>query len=505
MLFNSFEFIFLFFPLTFVGFILVSQSRWARGYQLPLVWLVFASLIFYRWVNPANLGILIFSILFNYIVGQRLGSKRFEQSSKRLLLTFGIVINLAGLAYFKYANFIAENASLLLKTDFNIGKIILPLGISFFTFQQIAYLVDAYQGKTKEDNPIKYSLFASFFPNLLAGPIVRHKEVAPQYENPEIYRFSSQQLAVGLTVFFMGMFKKVIFADGVSAYVSPVFNEALTGEVISFSDAWGGAIAYTLQLYFDFSGYSDMAIGVASFFGIRLPLNFNSPYKSISITDFWRRWHITLSNFLRDYLYIPMGGSRRGEFRRCLNLLLTMLLGGLWHGVGWTFVLWGGLHGAYLVTNHQWRRFRHHLGHDPKQDRWVLRGSGWGLTFFAVVVSWVFFRAESIQAAFLVLQGMAGLTLGADPSNILELEQPDLMWLASLLLIIWVAPNVQEWMGTYSPALHVESKLADKWSDRLLQKLQWRPSPAWALIAAVITVFAFLGLARVSEFLYFEF
>jgi len=505
MLFNSFEFIFLFFPLAFIGFLLISRSSWAMRYQLPLGWLVLASLTFYGWSNPANLIILIFSILFNYLVGRGLSAERFEQSSKKLLLTFGIVINLAALVYFKYANFIAENASLLLKTDFNVGKIALPLGISFFTFQQIAYLVDTYQGKTKEDDPIKYSLFASFFPNLLAGPIVRHKEVIPQYENREIYRFSSQQLAVGLTIFFMGMFKKVIFADGVSAYVSPVFNEALAGEVISFTDAWGGAIAYTLQLYFDFSGYSDMAIGIAYLFGIRLPLNFNSPYKSISITDFWRRWHITLSNFLRDYLYIPMGGSRRGEFRRCLNLLLTMLLGGLWHGAGWTFVLWGGLHGAYLVTNHQWRRFRQHLGHDLKQDRWLLRGLGWGLTFFAVVVSWVFFRAGSMQAALLVLQGMVGLTLGADPSNILELKLTDLVWLALLLLIIWFAPNVQEWMGGYSPALHFEPKPSDKWTDRLLQKLQWQPSPTWALAAAVITVFAFLGLARVSEFLYFEF
>ena len=351
---------------------------------------------------------IIISILANYSIGYILGHKIRQKIIKKIILILGITLNLGLIGYFKYANFFVENLNYLLRSDLNLPPIVLPLAISFFTFQQIAYLVDAYQGETKEYSLLKYTLFVCFFPQLIAGPIVHHKDILHQFSKSSTSRFSSQHLAVGLTIFMTGLFKKVVFADSIAEFANLAFNAAANGIHLTFSEAWVGSLAYTLQLYFDFSGYSDMAIGAAFMFGIRLPLNFNSPYKAVSISDFWRRWHITLSNFLRDYLYIPLGGSRKGNIRRYSNLIITMLLGGLWHGAGWTFIFWGGLHGAYLVVNHLWRSLRQSLGQDLKQDGWLLRGVGWFVTFLAVVISWVFFRASSFETAVDIIRAMAG-------------------------------------------------------------------------------------------------
>ncbi|HCF29384.1 MAG TPA: membrane-bound O-acyltransferase family protein, partial [Cyanobacteria bacterium UBA11049] len=443
--------------------------------------------------------LLAFSILFNYLVGYVLRHELLFKAKKKLLLIAAIAVNLALIAYFKYANFFVDNVNYLFHTSIQLSPIVLPLAISFFTFVQITYLVDAYQGETKEDTFLNYCLFVTFFPHLIAGPIVHHKDLMPQFADRSIYRFNGKYLAIGLTIFAMGLFKKVIFADSIAVYASQVFAAADRGTTLSIFEAWVGALAYTLQLYFDFSGYSDMAIGAAYLFGIKLPLNFNSPYKSVNIIDFWRRWHITLSNFLRDYLYIPLGGSRKGQVRRHLNLMITMLLGGLWHGAGWTFVLWGGLHGLYLVINHQWRSIRRSVGNDLNQSHWFSRTIACLLTFIAVVISWVLFRAKTLDAAVSVLRSMFGLNgislprglatkleflqdLGLNVqfnglTNSLDLKEGTVIAsIAVLLLIVWFTPNTQQWMGEHNPiTLESEEPRVPKPLLQLWQKLQWRP------------------------------
>ncbi|NEQ35659.1 MAG: MBOAT family protein [Okeania sp. SIO3I5] len=526
MLFNSIEFMFAFLPLTLLVFYQIGR----RGYQKwAIAWLVAASLFFYSWWNPSYLALLIFSILFNYYLGSALSGKFQLPVSQKWQLAFGIIVNLALIGYFKYANFFVSTVNDLVGTNFNLHRIILPLAISFFTFQQIAYLVDAYRGETKEYNFLNYCLFVSFFPQLIAGPIVHHKDILPQFAQKSLYRFNYENLTVGLTIFSLGLFKKVALADTVAVYATPVFNAAATGGQIAFLEAWGGVLAYTMQLYFDFSGYSDMAIGAARMFGIKLPVNFNSPYKSVNIIDFWRRWHITLSHFLRDYLYIPLGGSRKGKVRRFFNLMITMLLGGLWHGAGWTFVFWGGLHGVYLIINHQWHSFRRSLGHDLNKIHWWGRILGCWLTFMAVVVAWIFFRAENMEAAFNILRGISGANGIVFPERLADMlgikfilshlgvtfkiggvtrllsTYIDLIF---LLTIAWLFPNTQEWMAQYQPVLKTEQKLDNSQGTyNFWRKLQWQPTLPFALIVGSLIFFSlktFLS-AKVSEFLYFNF
>ncbi|MGH6886959.1 MAG: MBOAT family O-acyltransferase, partial [Geminicoccales bacterium] len=331
MLFNSFEFILAFLPVTLIGFFLLGGRESPRA---ALSWLVLTSLFFYGWWNPSYLVLIIGSICFNFFVGQRLLAR-----SSKAILGFGVAVNLLSIAYFKYAGFLAFNIEELAGVEVGLEHIVLPLAISFFTFQQIAYLVDAHRGEVRAEGFVNYALFVTFFPQLIAGPIVHHSEVLPQFARRSTYRLDLDNLALGLTVFSIGLFKKVVLADGIATYATPMFAAAQGGYEPTLFEAWGGALAYTFQLYFDFSGYSDMAVGLGLMFNIRIPINFDSPYKAVNVIDFWRRWHITLSRFLRDYLYIPLGGNRRGPERRYVNLMLTMLLGGLWHGAGWTFVI----------------------------------------------------------------------------------------------------------------------------------------------------------------------
>jgi D-alanyl-lipoteichoic acid acyltransferase DltB (MBOAT superfamily) len=367
--------------------------------------------------------------------------------------------------------------------------VILPLAISFYTFQQIAFLVDAYRGETGRPRLRDYALFVSFFPQLIAGPIVMHRELLPQLRRPDLGP-TAARLAPGLTLFLVGLGKKVLVADALAPVADPVFAAAAAGEALAASDAWGAALAYTFQLYFDFSGYSDMAIGLAWMFGIRLPFNFDSPYKATSVVDFWRRWHVTLSRFLRLYLYVPLGGNRRGPARRHLNLMLTMLLGGLWHGAGWNFVLWGGLHGVYLVINHGWRALRaRRSGAGPAPGNAAVgRALARALTFAAVVVAWVFFRAETTPAALGMLGAMAGLGAGAAPATLAPVT-----WaaLAALLVGAWALPNSQQWLG-----------LAPE-DGR--PRLVWRPSLGWALAVGVVALAAVVDLFESAEFIYFRF
>ncbi|WP_235602637.1 MBOAT family O-acyltransferase [Nodularia spumigena] len=459
-----------------------------------------ASLFFYAWWNPKYISLILVSVTINFFVSAGINKSLGSPQKKKLFLLLGIAFNLLLIGYYKYANFFVSSAANLFGTNLELPAIILPLGISFFTFQQIAYLVDSYKGD-KHYNFVDYCLFITFFPQLIAGPIIHHSEVMPQFADKSIHRFNPENLAVGLTIFSLGLFKKVIFADGVAGYASPLFNSAAQGVLPGFLESWVGAIAYTLQLYFDFSGYSDMAIGIARMFGIILPANFFSPYKATGISDFWRRWHITLSNFLRDYLYIPLGGNRQGETRRNLNLMITMLLGGLWHGAGWQFILWGGLHGGYLVINHRWNVLQKRIGW---KDNWLTLKVAWLVTFLCVVVGWVLFRADGIRPAFVILKSMTGLHGLASNTN-LDLSKRAMLPLVILLMITFLAPNTQEWMRKYNPVLGYEQLSKFSSQNSFLNKFIWQPNKFYAIVTALITVFALLHLTRVSEFLYFQF
>ena len=394
MLFNSYEFIFLFLPITFFVYFFLNSKRLT---EISKGFLVFSSLFFYSWWNIVYLPIILVSMLFNYVLGNSLSKDDVKKSvKKKSLLIFGIVANLSLLAYFKYADFFIENVNLVVGSEIPLLHLALPLAISFFTFQQIAYLVDSYRQETNEYDFLNYALFVTFFPQLIAGPIVHHKEMMPQFANVYNKVKKYRNIALGLFIFSMGMFKKVVIADTFAVWATKGFDVAQT---LNFFEAWTTSLAYTFQLYFDFAGYTDMAIGAALLFNIKLPINFNSPYKALDIQDFWRRWHMTLSRFLRDYVYIPLGGNKKGSFRTYNNLLATFVLGGFWHGAGWTFIFWGFLHGIALAIHRIW----HNLGFQlPKVIAWII-------TFNFVNIAWVFFRAKEWDDAIKVLSGMAGL------------------------------------------------------------------------------------------------
>ncbi len=518
MLFNSNAFIFLFLPLTLAGFFLLARI----APMLAAAWLTAASLFFYGWWNPLYVVLLAASIVCNFSFGTTIGramAAGAQARAKSLLIT-AVTANLLLLAYFKYANFFLASLNHLSGASLSLGEIILPLGISFFTFTQIAFLADVYFGKVREYNFVHYSLFVTYFPHLIAGPVLHHAEMMPQFRRAETYRFNYENAAVGLTIFAIGLFKKVMLADPMGAYARPVFDAASSGVTLTALEAWGGALAYTFQLYFDFSGYSDMAIGLSRLFGVTLPLNFHSPYKAVNIIEFWRRWHMTLSRFLRDYLYVPLGGNRKGPARRYVNLMITMVLGGLWHGAGWTFVLWGALHGGYLAINHGWQALRGRLGHDLKTSGVVGRACGGLLTFVAVVVAWVVFRASDMTAAIVMLKAMAGCNGLVLPDfwlpkwggfgqwlaahGVVFGDTRDLVsgglinWIWILLLVVWFAPNTQQFLSAYRPALTLP---ADVSSGRF----KWSPRPVYALIAALLVTLAIFNLHRQSEFLYFQF
>ena len=516
MLFNSYEFIFIFLPIALLGFHLIGNNG---HHRIAIAWLVGASLFFYGWWNPVYLGLILFSILFNYATGISLSHSSTNKSYKKSVLIAGIAVNLLTLGYYKYANFFIDNLNALGGTHIVLHEVILPLAISFFTFQQIAYLVDAYKGKTKEYNFLHYCLFVTFFPQLIAGPIVHHKEMLPQFAKEAVYKLRSKNIAIGITIFSLGLFKKVVIADGLSVYATPVFSAAESGVVLTFFEAWAGALSYTFQLYFDFSGYSDMAIGIARMFGITLPINFNSPYKAASIIDFWKRWHMTLSQFLRDYLYIPIGGNRKGEVRRYTNLMITMILGGLWHGSGWTFVLWGALHGFYLIVNHLWRTLLR-IELRTKASLFV----AWLVTFLAVTISWVPFRADSLSGAMNVLGGMIGLngfvipqrflntlnsfydfgsyllSIGAEVGSTPYFKgNPEVLWV--FMLSIMLLPNTQQFMGNHMPILETCKGKLTKRKIRVV----WAPTISWAIFTIFIFIYSIHEMSDISEFLYFQF
>lgn len=517
MLFNSPEFLFFFLPTVLLIFFLIGarSSVWALG------WLVLSSLFFYGWWNPSLLGLILLSIGINFALGRYLVDLRADHQ-KRLLLAIGVMFNLAVIGYFKYADFFIASVNAFASTNLPILNIVLPIGISFFTFQQIAFLVDARNGVAAERNLLRYSLFVVFFPQLIAGPIVHHSDVLPQFQRSSTFHPRMRNLSVGISIFFIGLFKKVVLADNFALIASPVFASAENGVPLDFMTSLQGALGYTFQLYFDFSGYSDMAIGLARLFGVRLPLNFNSPYKATSIIDFWRRWHMTLSRFLREYLYFPLGGNTKGRRRRYVNLLMTMILGGLWHGAGWTFVFWGGLHGVFLVINHAWRR----LGL-PSRNTWFSILLARSLTFLCVVIGWIFFRAETFGGALNILDGFTHLpanlavytgalsgplsTIGLvfDGTAMTLRDLYLLMFFAAVVLALWIMPNTQEIMSRYRPALlsgaYKTHKPTLEWAHVMSRYLVWRPTWGWSTAIAILAVVSITHLQRVTEFIYYQF
>ena len=484
MLFNSYAFLLAFMPIVLAGMALLRRFGHTR-YLVPF--LSIASLAFYAYWDARYAPLLITSIIFNYFVGTALTKQAAPRQGTALLWT-GLVANLSLLGFFKYAGFFAENTNALLGTELYVVRMVLPLGVSFFTFTQIEYLVDAWRGTASRYSLGEYVLFVSFFPHLIAGPILCHREVIPQFSDG-LRRFSERAFATGVVFFALGLFKKTIIADSLAPWV----NESFAGVgSLTLVDAWAGALAYTLQLYFDFSGYSDMAVGLALMLNIRIPFNFDSPYKARSIAEFWRRWHITLSSFLRDYLYIPLGGNRKGLVRTMANLMVTMLLGGLWHGAGWTFILWGAWHGLLLSVNHAWRR-------TALRTRPFM---AWAMTLVAVVIGWVVFRAPTMEAAVRYLGSMAGINgvvlppkyaaivgwmhlpglrfgeLTALSPSRFELK---LLLLAGLLAFVALLPNTQQ----------------------LAERIE--PQFRWAVFVAACFFLGFLMVGRVAPFLYYQF
>lgn len=502
MLFNSLAFLLGYAPIVIGGFFLLGM----RNTRLACVWLGLMSLVFYAWWHPPHTLILLASIVFNFFSGiwisrvGPLGSRRRKQT-----LIAALVVNLGALCYYKYFGFFGATISAAMGAQWTMANIVLPLGISFFTFTQIAYLVDTYQDKVREHDFVRYLLFVTYFPHLVAGPIIHHRDVMTQFERRKTFRLDGDNFSTGAVIFIIGLFKKVVIADSIAGLNATVFTLAEQGVAINAAAAWAGSLAYALQLYFDFSGYSDMAIGLSLMLNVRLPFNFNSPYKSRNIIDFWRRWHISLSTFLRDYLYIPLGGNRHGEARRYLNMFLTMLLGGLWHGAGWTFIIWGALHGSFLAINHAWRGASD--GARFTQSRWYGLFC-WSITLLAVLLAWIFFRAHSVTGAMHLIKAMLGLGAAA-PAYLpiadgatLSLPLVFACLLPLLGICLW-APNSQE----ITARLMVQPRYFDSGTAHPAEgALTWRPIP-WnrALALGLLLAAALACISRPTEFLYFNF
>lgn len=536
MLFSSLIFLFGFLPVALAGFFIACRF----GKQATAVWLVAASLVFYGWWEPRFLVVLLASIVFNYAV--TIAIRRLERTPRHqaILLALAIAANLLALIYYKYLFSVLGFLRSIGAADVHSAPVLLPLGISFFTFTQIGYLLDVRQGISKVGTPLDYLLFVTFFPHLIAGPILHNREMMPQYADAGTFRFDPANLAIGLSIFTIGLVKKTIFADPVSSVVGPGF--ASPG-ALGFMASWHVALSYSLQLYFDFSGYSDMAIGLARMFNIRFPLNFSSPYKSASIIEYWQRWHMTLTRYLTLYLYNPiaLAVTRRRVSRGlpitrkayatphgfatlvAMPTFVTMGLAGIWHGAGAQFIVFGLLHATYLTVNHAWRVWRPVKGKIPDG---ILRHVGKvTLTYLVVLVAAVFFRAPSCGSALDLLAGMTGLN-GNGPGLYLPglaagvtrevliglgmVAAPNGesvpfgatlargLWLAMLYAIVWFMPNTQQIMSRYAPALERVQPWGPSWAT-----MQMRP--IWAVALGVGLMLGILATSGTAEFLYFQF
>ncbi|MEP5567767.1 MAG: MBOAT family O-acyltransferase [Halioglobus sp.] len=512
MLFNSIGFLFFFLPAVWIGYWLLQ--RLARP-RLVMAWLTLASFFFYGWWNPIYLWLLALSIAVNFTLGLLLSHRQGLQ--KKIFLGIGIAFNIGLLAYFKYGNFFIENIAVLNNVSFNFSHIVLPLAISFYTFQQITYLVDTSKGLTASHGFLEYCLFVSFFPQLIAGPIVHHQEMLGQFKHLGEPRDHWRNLTVGLSILVIGLFKKVVIADSFALFATPVFTMANNGVELSLLESLAGTFSYAMQLYFDFSGYSDMAIGLACMFGLKLPVNFYSPYRAQNISDFWRMWHATLSRFLRDYVYTPLGGFLCSPRRQRFNLFMTMFVGGVWHGAGWTFFLYGVFHGSYVVLHQLWRiNVSGPLG---------LVRKGWYkalaqlFTFLVVVFTLVLFRAETVDGAVDVYRGLLHVGQWSfSPLYLGQLQDSNFFTIAAILglpsdavtlvfssLVLavaacWLLPSTWQLFQSYDVAFDKPPT-----GRPAVLSFSWQPGPVWALFVALLFVASCLNLTQVSEFLYFQF
>ena len=472
MLFNSVEFLFIFLPITFFVYFLLNKLKLI---EMATAWLVVASLAFYSYWKIDYLPLILCSMVINYSIGSTISKNNRLKIDKKLLFVAGIVINVGLLVYYKYFNFLIENINAVFSANFNYMNIILPLAISFFTFQQIAYLADSYDGKTSEYDFLRYALFVTFFPQLIAGPIVHHKEMMPQFSNLRNRFINPKNISIGLFLLSIGLFKKVVIADYLSPFVCQIFD------VIphpTFAETWIGVFSYTFQLYFDFSGYTDMATGIGYLFNIVLPQNFNSPLKAVSVQDFWRRWHMTLSRFLRDYVYIKLGGNRAGDLKTYRNLFLTFLIGGIWHGANWTFILWGILHGIAVCIHRFW----------SKTEKYISENIAGIFTFLFTVLTFMIFRAKDLNRVgelFKSLFGFNGFSPIVFDKFRLVFEGGSLK--LSLFLVIAVI------VMTFFMKNSIE------------QAKDFKPDKVHLFFSLTILLIALLNMHRISEFLYFQF
>ncbi|AQW88379.1 membrane bound O-acyl transferase, MBOAT family [Campylobacter pinnipediorum subsp. caledonicus] len=480
MLFNSFEFIFLFLPLVFFGYFYLNSIN---KFDMAKLFLVISSLFFYSYWNIKYLPIILVSMGFNYFVSQSL-----IKNKNKTTLVLGIVCNVALLGYFKYADFFIMNLNML---GANIAQlnILLPLAISFFTFQQIAYLVDSYKGiNTHKQSWLDYALFVSFFPQLIAGPIVHHKEMMPQFADSNNKIKIYKNIACGIFIFSIGLFKKVVIADKFAGYATSGFDIAAS---LNLLEAWATSLSYTIQLYFDFSGYTDMAIGIALMFNIKLPNNFNSPYKALDIQDFWRRWHMTLSRFLKDYVYIPLGGNKNGKLRTYVNLLATFIIGGIWHGAGWTFVFWGFLHGIAIVIHRIWTSFGFKMN----------KILAWFITFNFVNIAWIFFRANTWDDAIKVLSSMFSLqdvVLAPSMQKYFSFFASNGVRFDEIFIHLNTGHSIIRYiLGAIVAALLLKNSIA--------LRENFKPSKFNLVLSIIFFVTSIFSFYRVSEFLYFNF
>lgn len=521
MLFNSPIFVFAFLPIVLAGFVLLGgQPRLARA------WLGATSIVFYGWWEPSHVLLLLGSILGNYAIGKAFIEDRVTGAARRVVLAGGVAANLALLGYYKYAIFAVSVANDI-GAGWSLPEILLPAGISFFTFQQLAYLVDTHQRLVRDPDFVNYVLFVTFFPQLIAGPIVHHAEMMPQFAKTETYRPVAANIALGLSIFAVGLFKKVVLADIMASYSDPIWANAARGGAPDLLAAWLALAGFTLQVFFDFSAYSDMAVGLGLMFNIRLPTNFTTPYKATSLIDLWRGWHITLTRFFRDYVYLKIGGNRKSVSRRLWAMFLVMVLSGIWHGAGWTFIVWGALNGAFLVANYLWR------GAVKRDDRFAWTETRawsiacWFLTMGAWMLTLVFFRAADLTTAWSFLGGLAGANGVALPAQIhaaaariapalvdaLNIVGTSpvptfsfvfgLMWTALLFAIVLVMPTTLQWFESQRPTLD----FARQWMAPALMRPAWTRGTGDAVLVAGLAFASFVALfgSGASAFIYFQF
>ncbi len=504
MLFNSYLYIFLFLPFTVAGFYFLARIG---GEMAAICWLVLLSLVFYGWWNPIHVPLLLVSIAFNYLCGSYL-----QTSSRSYLagfvLAIGVCCNLGFLGYFKYAGFFVDIASTLMGADFHVKKVILPLAISFFTFQQIAYLVDSFKRQAVSGGFMRYCLFVTFFPKLITGPIVRHKEMMPQFRESSVFHFMPSNLAVGFGIFTVGLFKKVIVADPLSVHVAPVFGLAAAGQDPGFYMSWLAAFAYSLQVYFDFSGYTDMAIGAALIMGIHLPPNFFSPYKAASIAELWRRWHMTLTRFITEFIFTPIS-LNFARFSLSLNsskwlllvlanvlpLIIAFLVVGLWHGAGWTFVLFGLFHGVLLSVQALWQEIRR----ATRLKMQIPKVMGISMTLLAWVWGVVLFRAEDMTAVSVMYKSM--LNFSAVPTGFNDSLSLGI-GIVLIYALVLILPNTEQLFHQYRPEF--TDKNLEK-SRTSLSRIVWRENVFWAIFLGILFSIALVLMKSEVEFVYFQF